>query len=283
MDFFQVIRDRNVTTSKAETEEYIARPQMTRMQYDTMYEYGENITSRYDDDDDTTNDIPRNQLLIPEEITLTDTESPDEEPYDYEKFKMEYEQQLEYKARRGKVFNYTEKEELKESPKEVLGRIIDLKRPKNCTKEELSQIGIKAIKCLVYDYQRTKDVPAVRKMLYRTWLVIRVWLLIYICLAIPCWCHRGNMMNHIAWFSRKYSCKRILGNIMHISGWCCCCFRCKFCFPRKRILFAKQYYTLNPPGTFVKNLKKPEDVEEYQATEYERSAHEAFEAAIRNI
>ncbi|XP_026829371.1 uncharacterized protein LOC113562888 [Ooceraea biroi] len=255
MDFFQVIRGKNVTNSNTEIAEYTAKPQLTRVQYDTMYKYGQNITTRYDD---AANDIPRNQSLISQKrYTFADTESPDEEPYDYEKFKMEYDQQLEYNIKYGKVFNYTEKEELKESPKEALKRIIDLKRPKNCTKEELGHFGIKAIKCLIYDYQRTRNVAAVRKVLFRTWLVVRIWLLIYVCLAIPFWCHRG---------------------------WCCCCFRCKFCFPRKRILFAKRYYTLNPPGTFVKSLKKPrEDIVEYKTTEYEYNAHEVFEAAIRNI
>jgi len=43
---------------------------------------------------------------------------------------------------------------------------------------------------------------------------------------------------------------------------------------------------MNPPGIFVKDLKKEEAVREpikYEATEYERDAYETFEAAIRNI
>nr|XP_012226481.1 PREDICTED: uncharacterized protein LOC105674603 [Linepithema humile]XP_012226482.1 PREDICTED: uncharacterized protein LOC105674603 [Linepithema humile] len=240
MDFFKVIRDRNETV-------HFGEAQTTHMQYDT-YEYSEETTSE---------DIPNWPLT--KKSTLVDTESPYEEPYDYEKFKMEYEQQLDYDIRHGKALNYTEKEDLEDTPKKTLERIIDLKRPKNCTKEELSQIGIKAIECLIYDYRRTKDVATMKKVLSRTWLVLRVWLLIYFCLAIPCWCQRG---------------------------WCCCCFRCKFCFPRERILSAKQYYTMNPPGIFVKDLKKEEDVREpikYEATEYERHAYETFEAAIMNV
>lgn len=74
--------------------------------------------------------------------------------------------------------------------------------------------------------------------------------------------------------------------ILYILGWCCCCFRCKFCFPRKRIILAKQYYAMNPPGILVKDLKKKKDVKEsvkYKATEYEYNAYKTFEAAIKNI
>ncbi|KAL0131072.1 hypothetical protein PUN28_002573 [Cardiocondyla obscurior] len=173
---------------------------------------------------------------------------------------MEYEQQLEDDIKKGKVLNYTEKEEQKKGAlKLTFKKIMDLKRPRNCTKEEISQIGIKAIECLLYDYQHAKDVTTVKIVLSKTWLVFRVWLLIYICLAIPCWCQRG---------------------------WCCCCLRCKFCFPRKRIMFVKQYYAKNPPGVFVKDLKKEKSVKEpvkYEATEYEYIAYENFETAIRNI
>lgn len=182
MDFFQVIRDRNVTTAEVEATKHLGKTQATYMQYDT-YEYGQETTS------EETRYI--SNVLFTKKSTLADTASPDEEPYDYEKFKMEYEQQLDYDIKRGKVLNYTEKKE--DTPKKALERILDLKRPKNCTKEELSQIGIKAIECLVYDYRRAKDVATMQKVLSRTWLVLRVWLLIYVCLAIPCWCQRGKL------------------------------------------------------------------------------------------
>lgn len=175
MDFFQVIRDRNTT-------EHLGETKATHKQYDT-YEYGQETTTK---------DILN--WSSTKKSTFADTESPDEEPYDYEKFKMEYEQQLDYNMRRGKALNYTERGDVEDTPKKVFERIIDLKRPKNCTKEELSQIGIKAIKCLIYDYWHTKDVVAMKRVLLRTWLVLRVWLLIYICLAIPCWCQRGKLL-----------------------------------------------------------------------------------------
>ncbi|XP_077275145.1 uncharacterized protein LOC143904378 isoform X1 [Temnothorax americanus] len=253
MDFFQAMRNRNVTTEKMETTGYLAKTPETYARYNL-----------YDDDQETTSDATKNLLdqssISERSSTLADNSSSHEESYDYERFKMEYEQQLDDDIKEGKVLNYTEKKEpLKNTLKGALKRIMDLKRPKNCTEEELSQIGIKAIECLLYDYQRAKDITTAKLILSRTWLVFRVWLLIYICFAIPCWCQRG---------------------------WCCCCFRCKFCFPRKRIILVKQYYATNPPGIFVKDLKKVEDVKEpvkYEATEYEYNAYKTFEAAIRNI
>ncbi|XP_011866535.1 PREDICTED: uncharacterized protein LOC105561294 [Vollenhovia emeryi] len=256
MDFFQVIRDRNVTTSEIETTGYFAKTPETRTQYN-VYEYDqERITS------EATNGILKQSSIYSERSTLADDNSyEDKESYDYERIKMEYKQQLEDDVREGKVLNYTEKEGTKNTLRRALNRVMDLKRPKNCTKEELSQIGIKALECLLYDYQRTKDITAAKMVLSRTWLVLRVWLLIYICLAIVCWCQRG---------------------------WCCCCFRCKFCFPRKRTVFIKQYYAMNPPGIFVKDLRKGKQVKDeatvkYEATEYEYDAYKTLEAAIRNI
>ncbi|XP_011152324.1 uncharacterized protein LOC105190970 isoform X2 [Harpegnathos saltator] len=252
MDFFQMAKNSNVTIN-AETIEYLGETQSTRAQYD-VYEYGQESTS-----EDAEKYTPDQFLISSRGSTLADTENPEEEPYDYETLKLEYEQQLEYGMKHGKVLNYTEKKEPKDTPREALKRIMGMKQAKNCTKEEISQIGIKAIECLAYDYQHARDMATAGKILSRTWLVLRVWLLIYICLAIPCWCQRG---------------------------WCCWCFRCKFCLPRKRILFAKQYYTMNPPGTLVRNFKKEKDVQEpikYEATEEEHNAYRTFEAAIKNI
>ncbi|XP_020279504.1 uncharacterized protein LOC109852613 [Pseudomyrmex gracilis] len=234
MDFFQILRNRTISET-----EYLAETQ---------------AATRYDDEYDQESASIANDT---DRVSTTETRRStfaDEESYDYSKFKMEYEQQIEDNVKRGKALNYTEKEE--DAPRKALKRIMDLKRPRNCTKEELSQIGVRAMECLIYDYQRAKDVAAVKKILLRTWIVLRVWLLIYVCLAIPCWCQRG---------------------------WCCWCFRCKFCFPRKRILFSKQYCAINPPGTYVKDLKKQEDVIKYEATEHERDAYETFEAAIKHI
>ncbi|XP_011068173.1 PREDICTED: uncharacterized protein LOC105154385 [Acromyrmex echinatior] len=246
MDFFQVIRDRNITTSKTETTEYFVVTPET--QYN-LYEY----------DQKTANEeikITVDQFLISKR-RVADKNNSNKDSYDeYNKLKMEYEQQLEYDIKEGKVLNYSIQKESKDMPKGVLKRLIDLKPSKNCTKEEMSQIGIRAIECLSYEFQRTKDIMAVKMILSRTWLVLRVWLLIYISVAIPCWCQRG---------------------------WCCWCFRCKFCFPRKRIMFIKRYYAMNPPGIFVKDLKKEKESIKYEATKDEYDTYKSFEAAIRNL
>lgn len=188
VDFFQTIKNRNVITGETETTEYLVKMSEAYTQYN-LYKY----------DQETTSEATKNilgQSLISERSMLTDNESFYEEPYDYERFKIEYEHQLEYDIKEGKVLNYTEKEKPKNTLKEALKRIISLKQPRNCTKEELSQIGIKAIECLLYEYQRTKDITTAKIVLSRTWLVFRVWLLIYICLAIPCWCQRGDFINY---------------------------------------------------------------------------------------
>jgi len=174
-----------MTTITTEREEYITKSKMLGVLYDTIY--SQNTTIQYND---ITNDISKNQSLTSEKgYTLENME----EPYDYEKFKMEYEQQLEYNIKHGKVFNYTEKAELEDTPKKALKEII--KQSKNCTEEELRKFGIKSIKCIIRDYQRTKDIVAVKKIVFKTWLVIRIWFLIYVCVAIPCWCQRGNFIN----------------------------------------------------------------------------------------
>ncbi|XP_071649158.1 uncharacterized protein [Temnothorax longispinosus] len=169
MDFFQVIRNRNVTTEEMETTAgYLAKTPETYTQYN-LYEYDQETTS------DATKNLLDQSSISERSSTLADNESSHEESYDYERFKMEYEQQLEYDIKEGKVLNYTDnekKEPLKNTLKGALKRIMDLKRPKNCTKEELSQIGIKAIECLLYDYQRAKDITTAKLILSRTWMVL---------------------------------------------------------------------------------------------------------------
>ncbi|KYN32636.1 hypothetical protein ALC56_13118, partial [Trachymyrmex septentrionalis] len=279
MDFFQVIRDRNITTSKTETTEYFVITQ--EAQYN-LYEYDQKTASKEIK-------ITLDQFLISKRRPrVADKKNSHKDSYDeYNRLKMEYEQQLEYDIKEGKVLNYSQKES-KDMPKEALKRLIDLKRSKNCTKKELSQIGIKAIECLLYDFQRTKDIMTAKMILSRTWLVLRIWLLIYISFAIPCWCQRGNFINLVSFLGKIFIWKYY--NIVicehffyYILGWCCCCFRCKFCFPRKRIMLIKQYYAMNPPGIFVKDLKKVKEPVKYEPTEYEYNTYKTFETAIRNI
>ena len=125
-----------------------------------------------------------------EKTASSDTERTKD--YNYDKLKAEYYNQIEEIQRRNETFNDIEQEEAEETVKDSVKKIVDFKMPKNCTKEELSQVGVKAIECLIYDYQHAKNETEVKKVFNRTLMVIRVWILIYICVAIPCWCQKGK-------------------------------------------------------------------------------------------
>ncbi|XP_076392688.1 uncharacterized protein LOC143265291, partial [Megachile rotundata] len=202
-------------------------------------------------------DTPITKINHQNEYTIT-TENdlniePEEEVYDYGKFKKEYEEQIaEDITTNNKTFNDTEKKQ--EQPKEILKKLFSYE---NCT-EVSKKLGIKAVDCLINNYEHEMDKPVVKKTLSKIWLIIKVWFLIYICLAIPCWCHKG---------------------------WCCWCLRCNVFFPRKRIRFAKKYYATNPPGILSMPTEKTEEKQliTYEPTEFEEDAYKIFEAAIRNI
>lgn len=124
-----------------------------------------------------------------EESTTSNIET--SEDYDYDKLKAEYYYQIQEIQRRNETFNYTDQGESEETVEDAVKKIIDFKMPRNCTKEELSQIGVKAFECLIFDYQHAKNKTDVKKVLDRTWMVIKIWVLIYFCIAIPCWCQKG--------------------------------------------------------------------------------------------
>ncbi|XP_078034374.1 uncharacterized protein LOC144468633 [Augochlora pura] len=206
------------------------------------------------DYDGTTDNLKIYEPIKMKAITAhTNEMEPVEEEYDYENFKREYEEHMAKYVTESLLLNYTDEKQSEKYPEETLQKLLDFK---NCT-EKSKKLGIKAIDCLVYKYEH--EPPEIKKSVQKIWLIIKIWFLIYICLAIPCWCQKG---------------------------WCCCCFRCKFCFPNKRILFAKQYYAINPPGTLVKEIKKKDkkmQVLTYEPSEFEEEAFERFESVIRNI
>ncbi|XP_076283835.1 uncharacterized protein LOC143210658 isoform X1 [Lasioglossum baleicum] len=209
------------------------------------------------DDDVETADSP--EKYSPVEIKAITQQTKEKEPieeeyvYDYEDFKREYDERMGKYTTVSLLLNNTDEEHSEKSPEETIKNLLDFK---NCT-ETSKKYGIKAVDCLIYNYEH--EPPKIKKSVQKVWLIIKVWFLIYVCLAIPCWCQKG---------------------------WCCCCFRCKFCFPNKRILLAKQYYAVNPPGTLAKEVKKKEKTQEfitYEPTEFEEDAFERFESEIRNI
>ena len=126
-----------------------------------------------------------------EESTAAISNIETSEDYNYDNLKAEYYQQIEEIQRRNGTFNYTDRGEPEDTAKDAIKKIVDLEMPKNCTKEELSQIGVKAFKCLAYDYKHGKKKTDVKRVFKRTWMVIKIWFFIYICIAIPCWCQRG--------------------------------------------------------------------------------------------
>ncbi|XP_015185926.1 PREDICTED: uncharacterized protein LOC107071437 [Polistes dominula] len=181
------------------------------------------------------------------------TEFTDKSDYDYDALKMDYEQQLKKHKHISDKLEYTyAKDKMTKKPFE--GVIIS-NDTKYCTNKDMKYFGIKAIKCLIYNYKNVKDTMEAKETLSKIWLIIKVWLCIYVFIAIPCWCQRG---------------------------WCCCWFRCKICFPRERIIFVKQYYTHNPPGILIPKHNKKKPIK-YEPSEFEQDIYDKFETAIKNI
>lgn len=123
-----------------------------------------------------------------EDLTYIDSTEVDENIYNYDQLKKEYEEQIREDINSNKTLNFTDDKKLEEQPKEILQKLVDFK---NCT-EAIRKFNIKPINCLVYNYEQQKHKPIVKKMSRKIWLTIKIWLLIYICLAIPCWCHKGK-------------------------------------------------------------------------------------------
>ncbi|XP_023016667.2 uncharacterized protein [Leptinotarsa decemlineata] len=171
-----------------------------------------------------------------------------DENYDYSKLKQEYKEELKTIVKSNETLNYTDTKE-EESLKESVRSLI--KKPlRNCTDEEKKGIGILAIECLLSDLNKPRMKNQFLEKLVR---IVAVWFAVYLIIAIPCWCQYG---------------------------WCCCCFRCKFCQPREEIEEVKRYFTNNPPGIFH---DKDNKVFEYQPTFYEKYAHKKLEQELRNL
>lgn len=113
------------------------------------------------------------------------------ESYDYYNLHAEYYEQLEEANNKNITFNYTAKHEFDDTPKGIINKIVELKNPKNCTKQELTSFGLNALQCVMFDFTHAKKIGNFGKLMSRTWLALRIWILIYICIAIPCWCKRG--------------------------------------------------------------------------------------------
>ncbi|KAL2734833.1 hypothetical protein V1477_013551 [Vespula maculifrons] len=107
--------------------------------------------------------------------TMEDTMEPtDEDDYDYDAFKMEYEQQFKKDKKLSDKLHYThtEKQMTEEQIiKKPIEKVTDT--TENCTKEDMDYFGFKAIKCLIYNYQHVKDTTEAKRTLSKMWLMIK--------------------------------------------------------------------------------------------------------------
>ncbi|XP_018333335.1 uncharacterized protein LOC108742568 [Agrilus planipennis] len=174
-------------------------------------------------------------------LKLEDTKTFEEQPfYDYQVLKNEYKDEMEKEKKTNQTFNYTEIKE-DETMKEAAKSMIEFKKPKNCTNEEQMGIGYGTLVCFLQDLKGPESRKTVTLLTYRITQILIVLLILYMVIAFPCWCQRG---------------------------WCCCCFRCKFCKPVLRIHKARQFLAKNPLGIYhtkdnKKIVYKPTYQEEY--------------------
>ncbi|KAF2881692.1 hypothetical protein ILUMI_24474 [Ignelater luminosus] len=174
--------------------------------------------------------------------------------YDYNALKAEYDFNLQ-SFRKNKLFlNYNETKD-EETVKEAVEVIFKGETTsKNCTEADRKGIGLKAAKCIWNDLTKKGLNKKERKTIFRRiTTIIFIWLLVYLLVAIPCWCQRG---------------------------WCCCCFQCKFCKPRERIDVAKKYLLDNPIGVY--HTPEYEKVT-YTPTNYEKYAQKRLEKALMKL
>lgn len=129
---------------------------------------------------------------------------------DYESLRAEYEEQLGEAKKSNSTYNITDTEEPEGSAKDAIKKILDFSLPKNCTEEELTKFGAQAFACLAQDYHAAKNHTAVRLIISKTWRVMKIWICIYICIAVPAWCQKGL---------KKYFITPFLCSLEYFSFW----------------------------------------------------------------
>lgn len=169
--------------------------------------------------------IKKEELIYKKE----ENESNDDDD-DYEKLKVDYYQQLNEMKRKNKLFIYTEGENFEETTtmiSSVLNKTTDfvdknlnilvtkttslktsnfdkndenfliqskswkIKKPINCTKVESFLIGPKTLECLSNAFKNVKNPLDLKNAFKRTWNVTKIWIILYISVAIACWCQKG--------------------------------------------------------------------------------------------
>ncbi|XP_058792366.1 mucin-2-like [Phymastichus coffea] len=172
-------------------------------------------------------------------------------PLQYEKIIPEYDLEIEDIKTENVTFDYTDNE-IQKSLQKLIKKAIDIRKPRNCSKFEGFNYGIKAFRCALDDFHSARNRTQINKALGRVWKIVRIWFCVYTCIAIPCWCQYG---------------------------WCCCCCRCTICFPRRAIVEDQKYFIDNPPGTLMEKDKPTT----YEPTIFEEDAYEQLEKTIRHL
>ncbi|KAG5879115.1 hypothetical protein JTB14_031662 [Gonioctena quinquepunctata] len=171
-----------------------------------------------------------------------------EENYDYSQLKKEYENEVKTAAKANETVQNKNVDEDGTLRKAIVNLVE--KTSRNCTEEERKGIGIGAMECFFSDLNKAKMKNRTLEKLVR---ILIIWFAVYIFIAIPCWCQYG---------------------------WCCCCFRCKFCRPREEIEEVKTFFVNNPPGIYH---DKDGNVIEYQPTFYEKYAQRKVEQELKKL
>jgi hypothetical protein len=124
-------------------------------------------------------------------ILESSTLQPPEE-YDYDKFRNDYYDEVQAAQHSNTSFNYTEKGKSEETIGDAINEIVDFKKPKNCSKEEDRNFGIKSMECLWDDFRKAHTKKEKTQLSHRLVKVLIIWLLIYTAIAVPCWCKFGK-------------------------------------------------------------------------------------------
>ncbi|CAG9766399.1 unnamed protein product [Ceutorhynchus assimilis] len=115
----------------------------------------------------------------------------DPDDYNYANLKAQYDDSVKKAKQKNDTAKYKEVKE-EESAAEAVKTLVDFKA-KNCTEEEKSGLGVKAIKCFWLESKK-KHMNKDQKffMLKKVILIMIIWILIYACIAIPLWCQYGE-------------------------------------------------------------------------------------------
>lgn len=109
----------------------------------------------------------------------------------YEKIMPEYGFEIEELKSENFTYNFTD-DEIETTLRKMIKKTFDLKKPQNCSDFAGSKFSIGALKCAISDFRKVKNSTEVKEVFGRYWKIIKVWLCVYIFIAIPCWCHKGK-------------------------------------------------------------------------------------------